>query len=59
MAETKRIVVTGGNGLVGKALQEAVRRDSRKDEEWVFLSSRDGDLRLAAGCGNRQRRGQR
>ena len=52
MAEIKRIVVTGGNGLVGKALQKAVLEDHRRDEEWVFLSSRDGDLRLAQQHGS-------
>ena len=38
-----RVLVTGGNGLVGRALQEEVRRASRPDEEWIFLSSKDGD----------------
>ena len=48
-----RILVTGGNGLVGRALQEEVRRASRPDEEWTFLSSKDGDLRLVGGhCSN-------
>ena len=43
-----RVLVTGGNGLVGRALQEEVRRASRPDEEWIFLSSKDGDLRLVS-----------
>ena len=37
-----RILVTGGTGLVGKALQEVT---AQRDEEWIFLSSNDGDLR--------------
>ena len=45
MAEQKRIMVTGGSGLVGKALEEVVtKEESRSDETWIFLSSKDGDL---------------
>lgn len=45
MAEQKRIVVTGGTGLVGKALEEVVtKEESRSGETWIFLSSKDGDL---------------
>ncbi len=35
------VLVTGGSGLVGKALQKVVGQA----ENWIFLSSRDGDLR--------------
>ena len=45
MAELKRVLVTGGNGLVGRALQEEARKDAKSDEEWIFISSKDGDLR--------------
>jgi len=44
------ILVTGGSGLVGKAIQHIVSTDNgekfgkRANEEWVFLSSKDGDL---------------
>ena len=39
-------VVTGGTGLVGKALEEIVAtEEKRPDETWIFLSSKDGDLR--------------
>jgi len=43
----KTIIVTGGSGLVGKAIQEVLKLDEnkREGEEWVFLSSKDGDLR--------------
>ena len=45
MAEQKRILVTGGTGLVGKALEEVVAtEENRSDETWIFLSSKDGDL---------------
>jgi GDP-L-fucose synthase len=39
------VMVTGGSGLVGKAIETVVGRDPRPDEEWVYLSSSDGDLR--------------
>ena len=40
-----KVMVTGGTGLVGKALKEAIATDPRPNEEWVFLSFKDGDLR--------------
>uniref|UniRef100_A0A8C4NAC5 GDP-L-fucose synthase n=1 Tax=Eptatretus burgeri TaxID=7764 RepID=A0A8C4NAC5_EPTBU len=45
MAEGFRVLVTGGSGLVGKALERAVS-DSEKCEgfKWIFLSSKDADL---------------
>jgi len=36
--------VTGGSGLVGRAIQSVVEAEAREDETWVFLSSKDGDL---------------
>lgn len=44
MSEKKIILVTGGTGLVGKAIQQIVLSEKRADETWVFLSSKDGDL---------------
>ena len=46
MASGKKIIlVTGGSGLVGKALHKVVEVEEQKpDEEWVFLTSKDGDL---------------
>ena len=45
MADQKRILVTGGTGLVGRALEEVVTtEEKRSDEKWIFLSSKDGDL---------------
>lgn len=38
------IMVTGGSGLVGKALEAVVLRDPKELERWVFLSSKDADL---------------
>ncbi|KAI9034573.1 hypothetical protein DFJ74DRAFT_600760 [Hyaloraphidium curvatum] len=46
------ILVTGGSGLVGKAIEWVVdnepagsRFGRREGEEWVFLTSKDGDIR--------------
>lgn len=48
--ERKRILVTGGAGLVGQAIKFIIENDEEfgqhNDEEWVFLCSKDGDLRL-------------
>lgn len=44
-AGAKIILVTGGTGLVGRAIQKVVAEDpDSKDEQWFFLSSKDGDL---------------
>lgn len=45
-----KILVTGGTGLVGSAIQWAIRNVSGtfgkgQNEEWVFLSSADANLR--------------
>lgn len=46
--ETKpmRVLVTGGSGLVGKAIEHVVNQEggAREGETWIFLSSRDADL---------------
>lgn len=65
-------LVTGGTGLVGRALQYVIEtepvgsRYGKQDEseEWIFLSSKDGDLRCVEsddrdrppGGGSEQRR---
>lgn len=42
---SKTILVTGGSGLYGKAIAAVIANDpAAKDETWVFLSSKDGDL---------------
>ncbi|KXS13290.1 GDP-keto-6-deoxymannnose 3,5-epimerase/4-reductase [Gonapodya prolifera JEL478] len=44
------ILVTGGTGLVGEAIRWVIDNDldprfrRREGEEWIFLSSKDGDL---------------
>lgn len=39
------VMVTGGSGLVGTAIQDFVKQHGLPTEKWVFLSSSDGDLR--------------
>ena len=48
----KVVLVTGGNGLVGRAIKEVDLNPNTEpafraadDETWVFVSSKDGDLR--------------
>ncbi|PAV17862.1 GDP-L-fucose synthetase [Pyrrhoderma noxium] len=48
----KVVLVTGGNGLVGRAIKEVALNPNTEpafraadDETWVFVSSKDGDLR--------------
>ena len=45
MTEKKVVMVTGGSGLVGSAIKDFVTANPKENEEWVFLSSKDGDLR--------------
>ena len=40
----KRVLVTGGTGLVGRGIRSAVEKNPRSDEEFIFLSSKDADL---------------
>jgi hypothetical protein len=46
---SKRVLVTGGAGLVGKGIEMFINShkyaENFKQEEWFFLSSKDGDLR--------------
>jgi len=40
------ILVTGGSGLVGQAIKAYTDENSQPGETWIFLSSKDGDLRV-------------
>jgi GDP-L-fucose synthase len=43
--ELNRILVTGGSGLVGKAIEKVINSGEKKaNEEWFFVGSRDCDL---------------
>nr|XP_040047385.1 GDP-L-fucose synthase-like [Gasterosteus aculeatus aculeatus] len=46
MALPMRVLVTGGSGLVGKAIEHVVQQEGGKleGEEWIFLSSKQADL---------------
>lgn len=51
------ILVTGGTGLVGKAIEhiintepEGSRFGKKAGETWIFASSSEGDLRFAGLC---------
>ncbi|KAM8966680.1 GDP-L-fucose synthase isoform 2-T2 [Pelodytes ibericus] len=47
--KSKRILVTGGAGLVGKAIERVVADgEGQPDEEWIFVASKDADLTNAA-----------
>jgi len=48
MDSKKIILVTGGTGLVGKAIEIVSKGDQQANEAFVFLSSKDGDLRKLA-----------
>ncbi|KAK9768691.1 hypothetical protein K7432_000447 [Basidiobolus ranarum] len=51
MSSKSVILVTGGSGLVGQAIKWVIENDKserfgkKENEEWVFLTSKDGDLR--------------
>ncbi|XP_019622667.1 PREDICTED: GDP-L-fucose synthase-like [Branchiostoma belcheri] len=40
-----KVLVTGGTGLIGKAIRHAVEENPCDGEEWVFVSSKEADLR--------------
>ena len=44
-AQQAVILVTGGTGLVGKAIEAIATQTPSPYEKWVFLSSKDADLR--------------
>lgn len=51
IGEAKVVMVTGGSGLVGKAIERVINDEQKSNptrfdnEEWIFLSSKDADLR--------------
>jgi GDP-L-fucose synthase len=38
------VLVTGGTGLVGRAVQEVIEADPPAGQKWVFVGSKDADL---------------
>uniref|UniRef100_A0A665TEC4 GDP-L-fucose synthase n=1 Tax=Echeneis naucrates TaxID=173247 RepID=A0A665TEC4_ECHNA len=41
-----RVLVTGGSGLLGRAIQHVVKEEkgAKEGEEWIFMSSKDANL---------------
>eukprot|EP01035_Chromulina_nebulosa_P022949 gene22949-29730_t len=39
------VLVTGGTGLFGKAIESVINESPVENEKWIYLSSKDGDLR--------------
>ncbi len=41
-----RVLVTGGSGLVGRAIERVVKEEGREreGETWIFLSSKETNL---------------
>lgn len=52
MGEKAVVLVTGGTGLVGKAIKEVVEKEglALDNETWYYASSKDGDLRKREEC---------
>jgi len=49
--DRKLVLVTGGSGLVGQAVRMMVEEDANeKSENWIFLSSKNGDLTKMEDC---------
>jgi len=46
-AKKMTIMITGGSGLVGGAIKDYIEGsgNANENEKWIFLSSKDGDLR--------------
>lgn len=43
----KKVLITGGTGLVGSAIRHVVEQEAVTDEKWIFCSSKDADLRYS------------
>lgn len=44
MSEKHIILVTGGTGLVGRAIQDVIREEHTSQEDWIFIGRKDCDL---------------
>lgn len=40
----KVVLVTGGTGLVGRAIEAVIKEENPKDEKWLFVGSKEADL---------------
>ncbi|XP_034153055.1 GDP-L-fucose synthase [Esox lucius] len=45
-SEPMRVLVTGGSGLIGKAIEQVVKNEggSLEGEQWIFISSKEANL---------------
>ncbi|XP_053662783.1 probable GDP-L-fucose synthase [Anopheles marshallii] len=41
---SKVVLVTGGTGLIGKAIETVIKEENPADERWIFVGSKDADL---------------
>uniref|UniRef100_A0A182J9T8 GDP-L-fucose synthase n=1 Tax=Anopheles atroparvus TaxID=41427 RepID=A0A182J9T8_ANOAO len=41
---SKVVLVTGGTGLIGKAIESAINQEKPADERWIFVGSKEADL---------------
>jgi len=46
----RRFLVTGGTGLIGKAIEEVVMKERPSNERWVFIGTKDADLTDYNSC---------
>lgn len=46
----RRFLVTGGTGLIGKAIEEVVAEEKPENEYWVFIGSKNADLTDYTAC---------
>jgi hypothetical protein len=44
MVQSRIVLVTGGSGLVGRAVQEVIAAAPVPNETWIYAGSKDGDL---------------
>lgn len=45
MSESDKVIlVTGGTGLVGRAIETVVKENKNETEKWIFVGSKDADL---------------
>ena len=45
MSENQKVIlVTGGTGLVGKAIESVIKDENYPNEKWIFVGSKDADL---------------
>jgi GDP-L-fucose synthase len=40
----KIVLVTGGTGLVGRAIETVVKKENPADEKYIFVGSSEADL---------------